>query len=158
LSEFERAILLLTAAVELDAHFAGVCATANRDAARAFPTFSLALAALPEPHWSAITPARPLRYWRLIELPTQPAASFLTTPLRIDERILHYLTGIQYLDERLSGVLQELVENGDVVPSHDALVKKVANAWTSPEGRLPPIELCGADETTRRNIAAAGCA
>jgi hypothetical protein len=158
LSAFERATLLLAAGVELDAQFAGVCATANDDPARAFPTFSLALAALPEPHWSAITPARPLRYWRLVECSAQPAAPLLTAPLRIDERVLHYLTGIRYLDERLSGALQELVEDGDLVPSHYALVKEIANVWTAPETRLPPIELCGADETTRRNIAAAGCA
>jgi hypothetical protein len=158
LSGFERSILLLAAGVELDAQFAAVCATANGDQARAFPTFSLALAALPEPHWSAITPARPLRYWHLIERAAQPATPLLTAPLRIDERVLHYLTGIRYIDERLSGVLQELVEDEDIVPSHNALVREVADAWTNPEGRLPAIELCGADETTRRSIAVAGCA
>src|SRR5262245_39555716 len=60
LSPFERAILLLCAGMELDPSFAGLCAAAQDDLARSYPTFSLALAALPGPHWSALTPAAPL--------------------------------------------------------------------------------------------------
>src|SRR4051812_40067404 len=73
LSRFERAILLMCAGVELDGRFAGLCAAAQRDPVRTFPTFGLALAALPEPHWSALTPAAPLRRWRLIEFDGQPS-------------------------------------------------------------------------------------
>src|ERR1017187_5619288 len=61
LSNFERGILLLCAGIELDSKFAALCAKANGDPRRDFPTFSLALGALPEPHWSALTPASPLR-------------------------------------------------------------------------------------------------
>src|SRR4051812_30996578 len=56
LSRFERAVLLLCAGVELDGQFPGLCAATQGDPARPFPTFSLALAALPDPHWSALTP------------------------------------------------------------------------------------------------------
>src|SRR4030095_7655554 len=56
LSPFERAILLLCAGVELDSTFAGLCAAAQHDPARSYPTFSLALAAFPDAHWSALTP------------------------------------------------------------------------------------------------------
>ena len=93
----------MCAGVELDGRFASLCAAAQDDAARDFPTFSLALAGLPDPHWSAVTPAAPLRRWRLIECDNQPGASLVTSRLRIDERVLHFLTGIQYLDERLAG-------------------------------------------------------
>src|SRR5690348_11601662 len=55
LSGFERDLLLLCAGVELDSSFAACCAAAAGDPNRPFPTFSLALAALPEPHWSAVT-------------------------------------------------------------------------------------------------------
>src|SRR5262249_51473859 len=51
LTSFERNLLVLCAAVELDSSFATLCATAQGDPARAFPTFSLALAALPDAHW-----------------------------------------------------------------------------------------------------------
>src|SRR5688572_19161404 len=56
LSPFERDVLLMCAGVELDAGFAPLCAAAQGDTRRTYPTFSLALAALPEAHWSAITP------------------------------------------------------------------------------------------------------
>ena len=92
LSTFERNLLMLCASVELDSTFAGLCAEAQGTAARPFPTFSLALAALPEAHWSAMTPAAPLRRWRLIEMGTGSALT--VSPLRIDERVLHYLAGV----------------------------------------------------------------
>lgn len=59
LSDFERDLVLLTAAYELDATTAARCAAASGDPERAYPTFSLALAALAEPHWSALTPVAP---------------------------------------------------------------------------------------------------
>src|SRR5262249_10006830 len=157
LSPFERAILLLGAGMELDSSFASHCAAAQGDPARSYPTFSLALTAVPAPHWSALTPAAPLRRWRLIELVNQPGTSLTTSPLRIDERVLHYLTGIQYLDERLVGLI-ELVSTDDLVPSHLALARQIAAAWARADGRLPVIQLCGTDEATKRSIAATGCA
>src|SRR6185295_8956693 len=51
LSCFESDILLLCAGVELDTGFARLVAAAQNDSHRTFPTFGLALAALPEPHW-----------------------------------------------------------------------------------------------------------
>ena len=156
LSRFERAILLMCAGVELDGQFASLCAAAQRDPARAFPTFSLALAALPEPHWSALTPVAPLRRWRLIECENQPGASLLTSRLRIDERVLHFLTGIQYLDERLAGLL-EPVAGDQLVSSHQSVAGEIAAIWMQVHGQPPLIQLCGADPATRRAIAAAAC-
>ena len=60
LSPFERDLLVLCAGVELDASFAALCAEAQGDPQRVLPTFSLALAALPGAHWSALTPDAPL--------------------------------------------------------------------------------------------------
>ncbi len=68
LSRFERDILLLCAAIELDSSFGPLCAAAHGDAHLNYPTFSLALAALPDAVWSALSPGSPLRYWRLIEI------------------------------------------------------------------------------------------
>jgi SpoVK/Ycf46/Vps4 family AAA+-type ATPase len=156
LSRFERAILLMCAGVELDGRFAGLCAAAQGDPAREFPTFSLALAGLPEPHWSAVTPAAPLRRWRLIECENQPGAPLLTSRLRIDERVLHFLTGIQYLDERLM-VLLEPVEGDRLASSQQSVAREIAAIWTRTDGQFPLIQLCGADAATRRSIAAAAC-
>ena len=154
LSRFERAILLMCAGVELDGRFASACATAQGDPARPFPTFSLALAALPEPHWSAVTPVAPLRRWRLVDCESQAGASLLTSRLRIDERVLHFLTGIQYVDERLAGLL-EPVGADQLVTSHQSVARDIAAVWT--DGHFPLIELSGSDATTRRAIAAAAC-
>ena len=49
LSPFERDILLLCAGIDLDSSFAALCASAHSYTAHSYPTFSLALAALPNP-------------------------------------------------------------------------------------------------------------
>ena len=68
LSSFERDLLLLCAGRELEADFARLCGELQGNAQRDYPTFSLALAHLPDPHWSALIPDAPLRCWRLIEV------------------------------------------------------------------------------------------
>lgn len=158
LSKFERALLLLCAGIELDSSLGAVCATAQGGPGRNHPTFSLALAALPSPHWSALNPAAPLRRWRLIEVVNQPGVALTGSPLRIDERILHFLTGLQYLDERLVGLLHPVQTVEDLVPSHAALACEIAATWRRAQRSLAAVHLCGTDEITKRSIAARGCA
>lgn len=158
LTSFERAVLLLCAGMELDAQFAGLCAKASGDTARPWPTFSLALAALPAPHWSAITPSAPLRRWRLIELINQSGVPLTLTQLRIDERVLHYLTGLHHLDERLVGMIEPIASVEELAASQQELARTISLAWTRAGTELPLLQICGADEFTRRNIAIAGCA
>jgi AAA+ superfamily predicted ATPase len=100
LSPFERDVLLLCAGVEMDAEVATLCEAAQGVPRRPYATFGLALAALEEPHWSALAPVRPLRRWRLLE--TDEGAPLVTSRLRIDERILHFLAGVNALDARLT--------------------------------------------------------
>lgn len=157
LSAFERDLVLLCAGIELDSSFAAVCARVQGDPARSYPTFSLALAALPEAHWSALTPSAPLRRWRLIEA---GSGSVLTlSPLRIDERILHYLAGVQHLDERLAGLIEHVRGTGELAASHQALAERIAVAWSqSTDGSgLPVVQLCGDDVADQRAIAVAAC-
>jgi len=105
-----------------------------------------------------LNPAAPLRYWRLIEVSSQGGASLTGSRLRIDERILHYLTGIQYLDERLTGLMQPVPAVADQVPSHRAIAASIAATWTRAGRPAVLFQLCGADETSKRSIAASGCA
>src|SRR5215211_1511099 len=158
LTSFERAVLLLCAGMELDAQFSGFCAKASGDASRPWPTFSLALAALPAPHWSAITPSAPLRRWRLLELNNQAGVPLTLTQLRIDERVLHYLTGLHHLDERLVGLIEPIAGTEELAPSQQQLASTISLAWSRANTELPLLQICGADEFTRRNIATAGCA
>lgn len=158
LSPFERDVLLLCAATDLNGEFAKLCADAQGDPQRTYPTFSLALACLPDPHWSALTPAGPLRYWRLIEV---GAGNTLTlNPLRIDERVLHYLAGVQHLDDRLVGLMEPVRVRQELVPSHQKLAGRIAATWTVAKGAasLSVIQLCGRDNVDKRAIAAAACA
>jgi len=108
LSRFEREVLLLCAAMELDTRIAGLCARAQGDLNQPYPTFALALTLFDEPAWEVLSPERPLRYWRLLEI-NQPGAQPLTTsPLRADERIVNYIKGLNYLDDRLAPLLAPL--------------------------------------------------
>ena len=155
LSRFEQQVLLLCGGMELDARFPGACAAAHGDPSRAYPTFGLALAALPDAHWSALTPVAPLRHWRLIEL--GPEHGLTRTPLRIDERILHYLTGINTPDQRLAGLITPVQGDGNLAVSHRLLVDRIAALWpAAPRDDLPAIvHLRGGDRQAKRSIAAA---
>jgi hypothetical protein len=155
LSPFERDILLMCAGVELDSAFAAACVEASSDARRSSPTFSLALATLPKPHWSALLPAAPLRWWRLIEL--SAGESVTTSPLRIDERILHYLTGLSYLDERLYGLFEVVPQGGQLPPSQQVTADRLVSLWRE-AGAGAAVQLFGNDETARRAVSAAACA
>jgi hypothetical protein len=158
LSPFERDVLLLCAGMELDSTFASHCAAAQNEPRRASPTFGLALAALPGAHWSALVPAAPLRYWRLIEVGA--GETLTTSKLNVDERILHYLAGVPYLDDRLRGLVELVRASGELPPSHRAVVRKIADLWsqTSREWDRDRIELCGAEQVSKRDIAASACA
>ncbi|MEH2151805.1 ATP-binding protein [Nostoc sp.] len=157
LSSFERDLLLLCAGMELNGYFAKLCAIIHGDSQRSYPSLGLALAALPNVHWDAIAPNAPLRHWRLIQIGDGHALTI--SPLRIDERILHYLTGIQYLDERLAGIIEPLQEVSDLVPSHQDLAKRVAAVWSQAYkvDSLPIVQLCSKETASKRAIAAAIC-
>jgi ATPase family protein associated with various cellular activities (AAA)/winged helix domain-containing protein len=158
LTSFARDLLVLCAAAELDSTFAALCATAQGDPTRAFPTFSLALATLPDAHWSAMSPSAPLRHWRLIEV--SRGALLTQSGLRIDERILNYLAGVHHVDERLAGLVEFVPQAGELVSSHQRLVQRIAASWSqTAEGRpAPVIELCGQEVADKRAIAANACA
>ncbi|MCO1582432.1 AAA family ATPase [Crossiella sp. SN42] len=151
LSGFERDVLLLCAAMELDPSTAARCAAAAGDPERGYPTFSLALAALAEPHWSALPPVAPLRRWLLLEL---DPGSLTTARLRISERVLHFLVGLPYVDSRLHGLLRRVGAEAELPDSQWQAARELLAHWHEPGGR-PPAELVGADERTRWEVAAA---
>lgn len=157
LSPFERDVLLLCAGVELDSDFGARCAAAQGDARRACPTFSLALAALPQAHWSALSPGAPLRRWRLIELTNHEG--LVSAPLRIDERVLHFLAGVNELDDRLRPLVEPLPDPPGLPSSQMAVACRIAEVWTGAKGArdLSVIQLCGADHANQRAVAVTAC-
>ena len=155
LSPFERNVLLLCAGIELDSKISSLCASLQGEPARNYPTFSLALSLFPEAHWSALTPAAPLRWWRLIEVGS--GTTLTQSPLRIDERILHYIAGVSHIDDRLMGYVEPVEASEHLVPSHMVMAEQMAAVWShATHGKsLPVIQLVGVDAPARGDVAAA---
>jgi len=120
LSDFELDILLLTAGAALDRRFSAAIAAVQPELP--VPTLGMATAVLENPHWSALSRMRPLRYWRLIEIGPGP---LLQAPVSIDERILQYLLGVPATDERLELVFNALAED------EEENLEAHSNAWSA---------------------------
>jgi hypothetical protein len=142
LSPFERSILLLCAGVELDAEHAALCAPG--------PTFGLALAALPDPHWSALTPDGPLRRWRLVEVGDR--GPLTSAALRIDEYVLHFLAGIRGPDPKLTGIVAAARADVGTTPGQEPVAHRLVDLWRTPGGPVPV--LTGGDQWSRLAVAA----
>jgi hypothetical protein len=153
LSPFEREVLLLCAGLEMDAQFAAAWAKANGGRSA---TFATALGTLSEPHWSALTPGRPLRRWRLIEV--EPNQALTAAALRIDERILHFLAGINLLDQRLRPLLTAHDPSRLIAEQQQTLANSIAAAWTRRSTPRTVIHLTGNDFAGAEDIAAAAAA
>jgi hypothetical protein len=106
LDPFASDLVLLCAGVELDGRIATQCAALDGPGGRGLPSVATAFRALPGAHWSAFSPAAPLRRWRLVEL--EGDARFTARTLRLDERILHFLLGAPAMDGRLQPLLRPL--------------------------------------------------
>ncbi|MCB1917635.1 MAG: ATP-binding protein [Rhodocyclaceae bacterium] len=152
LSDFERAVLLLVAGVEMDARLAERCAGADGHRHAPWASFGLALAALPEAHWSALTPVAPLRRHRLLTV--DPADSLSRARLHIEERVLHYLGGLNYLEPRLAPKLTKVAAPGLMTDAHRSLAAHLANRLQRRAGPLPLVVLDGDDEDAQRDVAA----
>jgi hypothetical protein len=159
LSVFEQQILLLCLGMELDLEVASYCARCQNDPARPFPTFALAFSLFEEATWDALSPERPLRYWRLIEI-NQPGAQPITTSaLRADERIVNYLKGLNYLDDRLLPFLAPLDQQlggAELPASHLERVENIIGRLKLAEASrsLPVVQLLGSDAASKHLVAA----
>lgn len=161
LSSFEKKILLMCAGVELDGNFARLIGRLQGSASRILPSFGMALAVFRDAHWSALSPNAPLRYWRLVEFADNNNGQLLTqSPLKIDENILFYLTGVRQLDERLRRAVEPLAAPLNLVPSQLALAETIIAACSDrlDLSRLPVMQLNGNTGSDKSAIAAYACA
>jgi ATPase family associated with various cellular activities (AAA) len=152
LTSFERDVLLLCAGVEMDSALAEKCASVQGSQQRLAPTFGLALASLAEPHWSALTPASPLRRFRLIHVDS--AHGLTTAPIRIDERILHFLAGINQLDARLGSFLAIARVPEAAAEEHQLIAARLAPMIAAHATHPPVLHLCGDDAHGQQDTAA----
>ena len=161
LSPFERDVLLLAVAMELDTRFPALCARAQDDATRPFPTFALALTLFDDAAWEALSPEGPLRYWRLVEVSHTPPHPLTTSPLRADERIVNYAKGLNHLDERLAAATTPLRPPSGVglAPSQEKAADAARTALQSAgPGPVPIVHLVGGDGESKQLVAAHVCA
>ena len=157
LSNFERSVLILCAAVELDYEVSSLCTSINGGSStHPYPTFSLALSVFPDAHWSAIAPISPLRKFRLVDLVGLPQVQVTKCQLQIQERILHYLIGLRYVDSSLEGIIEPVRIEGHGSDSHKAIAENIIRLWKKRENPLH-IQLIGPDETSNRAVAGIVC-
>ncbi|HSI59399.1 MAG TPA: ATP-binding protein, partial [Ideonella sp.] len=160
LSAFERDTLLLCAAVELDPELGALIARCPGQGGRSAPSFALALDLFADTSWEALAPHRPLRQARLLEI-NQPGATPLTAAsLRADERIVHYLKGLNVLDERLDQLLAP-VDTADpprLAPSQQAVAEALLLQLALTQARLPLVQLLGIDAGSKLELAREMCA
>ena len=158
LSEFEINILLLCAGMELKPQWPQLCSAVS---GMGYPTITLARKLFAEKSWKGLDPAGALRRSHLIE-PGNDGV-FASQSLVIDERILHFLTGTQYLDSRLQPLMQPVVVTTVLLPSHQLLVEHIVNAWRPVKTQrsaghlLAAVQLVGNDGISLRTVATAVC-
>ncbi len=167
LSNFEQWVLLLCVAMEFDTSIAHLCADAQDHPNRPYPTFALALACFDDPEWGVVLPEGALRYWRLIEIHQVGNQPLITSALRADERIVNYLKGLNYLDDRLESLvfplnpwkkkvregILSLPASGREVSETMALQIKTAVA----EQEFPIWQLTGIDKNSKYSIIWEAC-
>jgi MoxR-like ATPase len=158
LTPFERELLLLVAGLELDSGLRTAVATYNASpSSRA--SYGLALAKLTQPHWDALSPDAALRHWLIVE--PESGAPLVQAALRIDERVLHFLTGVAASDARLRGLARYV--NAAAADGHSAdssLMQRVAQALTADEDDWPIVVLHAEppDARAQRDVALAAAA
>ncbi len=163
LSKFEQRILALCVAQELDPQIPRLCALAQDDISKDHASFALGFSLFDEPDWAALSPQGPLRHWRLIEI-NQPGATPLTAAtLQADERIVNYIKGMNYLDDRITPLvypLKEGLSNHQLPPSQRTVAEHIIDYLQAPPGsyHLRPVQLHGKDNESKRLVAAKVCA
>jgi ATPase family associated with various cellular activities (AAA)/Winged helix domain, variant len=150
LTPFERDLLLAAAAAELDADVGRLFAEAQGDPQRTRVSFALAQALFDEPHWSALSPGRPLRALRLVEVGAGPLP---TAPVGVVERVLHHLLGVGGIDERLQAWLAPLPPAGTLPDSHAEVAARLGALWAEP--LAPTVQLLGPHAADRLQVLAA---
>lgn len=167
---FEKEMLLLCAAMEMDTRLPYLCAQAQSDANRPYPTFALSMALFENPAWDVLSPERPLRFWHLIEVDRHGSQPLMASPLHIDERALNYLKGLNHMDERLSPFLiyagsyagsldpWSLESLSDLPETQQDASQKIVRhlrqaTSSSPFSPLPVIQLLGADQSSKHLVA-----
>jgi hypothetical protein len=151
-TSFERQLLLLCAGVEMDSRLAESCAEAQGSAHKTYASFGLALALFADSHWDAVSPSRPLRRFRMLEV--QPGHNLTSAPLRVDERVLHYLAGGNVIDPRLESLVRYSPLPEWIADGQRAIATRAVRLMKTYAQYFPLVHLCGDDPLGHEDIAA----
>ena len=155
LSPFERDVLLMAVAPELDPSIGELFAAAHHAEQMRYPTFALALAAFPDAAWDATSPQGALRYWRLVEVGQAAGSPLVTSPLHADERIVDHVKGLDYVDARLAPmVTAPRGRRRRTARLPAAALDRCVAAWERSPARTPVIHLVGARPGSKQLVAA----
>jgi len=158
LSRFEIQVLLLCAAAELDTRIPVLCDRAQGKRGRSYPTFALSFALFEDPAWDVLSPESRLRYWKLLSVDGSDGLPLVSSPLRLEQRILDYIKGLNYLDSLLAPlrVPLDIITNGlQLPPSQEAVAENVVGFLMQFKGlqHLPVVQLLGSDKYSKRLVA-----
>jgi hypothetical protein len=165
MSPFERDVLLLCCALELDPRLPALCARAS-STGQAQPTFALALELFDDATWSALSPHGPLRRLRLLEVHQPAGVPLIAAALRADERIVNFIKGLNEVDDRLTPLFLGWETDAtqiDVPPSQSAVVDDVLSEvlgrlrLAGAVGREPLVQLVGTDHVGKQLVAQHAC-
>ena len=139
LSTFERSVLLMAVAPELDPEFGDVVSRTLADKKYTRPNLGLAMAHLDGADWDAFTPGSPLRRWGLIDL--QPGPILAKRPILCPERTLHHLLGASVIEPQLAERVRPIPEQPPVPASRMSVVQACVEAWS--KDPVPVVLLIG---------------
>lgn len=160
LSEFDKDMLLLVVAMEIDPDLSSLIAAWHRDPSRRFPTLALGLSIFDQEKLEsdALSPHRPLRNFQLLEVHQTGGVPLLTANLRIDEHIAGVIKGEKaQLDERLFPLLSTL-PSAPALPASQAVIAHSIDSWLSAARPVGIVQLTGADTASKRDVMAASAA
>ena len=133
LTVFEAELLALALAVEID--------PATAEAVRAVqpgrdprPSFGLGFALLAAPHWSALSPERPLLRWQLLR--AEPAALLVDAPLTLDPRLMLALIGAGSADPALARFGRQLDRAGQLTGAQREVAAAIAAQFNQGAAQL----------------------
>jgi len=163
LTPFEREVLLLCLAPELDPGFSQLYAYVQDDVTRRFATTHLALTLFGSDHDNLETrrnsflPGARLRHFQLVVMGPRsgPTDSQVSRSLHLDDRIVDYLRGINRLDERVSNLLAP-IERVSTSPAHDELVDQLQR-FVEPNTRRRALNFIGPPGNGKQAVAAHLC-
>jgi AAA+ superfamily predicted ATPase len=164
LNPFERDVVILCAAAEIDPSFARLFAYAQDDVNLRHATIPLALALFSPSDTIAhvvrrcFAPDAPLRRDCLVSMTSEDASPQCLRPIRIDDRLLDYICGNNRIDSRAADLL-EPIQAMSIAPEQQIAVEQLAAVLKDSEQRkrYAGVNLFGPSGSGRRAVARQLC-